>query len=437
MARFATRSLIQPAKAGPRPEEHFRAWALNVHREICTVPRMAISNPALRVNPGGGLTPAEVVGRDAFVDDLWASLERQSVLLTAERRMGKTSVLSKMLAEPRAGSCTIKRSLQGIASVDEFVRALVADTEKAMPGLLTTSLGAKLRQTGVRKIGVSPLSVEFDPPSDRSWKDLATETFATLDRDVDSTVVLLWDELPHMVASIRDNHDPGIAREVLDFLRGLRETYSGARMVFSGSLGLHHVVHDLRAEGGMWVPTHDMLTIDVPPLLEEDASYLAGQLLRNEAVDCDHVDAVADVAAAEVDSVPYYVHHTVRDLMARQRAGRCGPADAALVAQVVEEALRDPLDPWQLQHYVDRIDVYYGDEAPVVKGMLDVIATVSTPPTAEALREHVGAILEPPSIERVRELLDLLCKDHYLRTGPGYEFRLNLIRRVWLARRPR
>jgi hypothetical protein len=389
----------------------------------------------LRVNPGGGLAPSEVVGRDRFIASLWETLERQSVLLTAERRMGKTSVLSKMLAEPAPGTYPIKKSLQGIISPNEFVRALIADTEEALPGLLKSSVGARLKKAGVKRIDVSMVSVEFDPTSDRSWKDVAAETLAALDREVDDSIVLLWDELPHMVANIRDNQGPLVARELLDLLRVMRESHRRIRMVFSGSLGLHHVVDGLRSHGGMWVPTHDMLAVDLPPLLEEDASYLAGELLRNESVDCDDVGAVAAAIAREVEGAPYYVHHTVHQLLTRQRSGRCGTVDSGVVGDVVDEVLSDPLDPWQLHHYVDRIPTYYGDDGDIVKAVLDIVATATEPPDFETIQAQLGAQLRPPPSERLRDLLALLCKDHYLLAGPTYSFRLELLRRTWLARR--
>jgi hypothetical protein len=350
--------------------------------------------------------------------------------------MGKTSVLRKMLAEVRAGTCAIKRSLQGVTSPDEFVRWLIADTEHTLPGVLKQSVGARLKKAGVRKIGVSPVSVEFDPASEQSWKDVAGETLTALDRDVDATIVFLWDELPHMIANIRDKQGPLVAREVLDLLRALRESHGSVRMVFSGSLGLHHVVDGLRSHGGMWAPTHDMLMVDLPPLLENDASYLAGELLRNESVDCDDIDKVGIAIALEVDSAPYYVHHTVHQLLTRQRAGRCARVDTKLVHQVVSEALRNPLDPWQLQHYIDRIESYYGDDANVVKAVLDVVAASPTPLTLEAIYSRLGAHVEAPPLEQFRDVLILLCKDHYLAGGPEYAFSLNLIRRAWVARRP-
>jgi hypothetical protein len=45
----------------------------------------------MRTNPGGGLAPEEVIGRDALIADLWDKLERHSVMMTAERRMGRTA----------------------------------------------------------------------------------------------------------------------------------------------------------------------------------------------------------------------------------------------------------------------------------------------------------------------------------------------------------
>jgi hypothetical protein len=390
----------------------------------------------LRVNPGGRLAPHEVVGCDGLIAAMWEALRRQSVVLSGERRMGKTSVLNKMEAEAPLDRCAVKRSLQGVKSPEEFVRALVADTERTLPGVLKPSFGSRLRKTGLKQVGVSVVSVTFEPPTEESWKDLAAHAFTVLDREPDVSVVLLWDELPHMVANVRDNRGPQVARDLLDVLRAVREEHERLRMVFSGSIGLHHVVEGLREAGGMWAPTHEMLPMDLPPLADENAVYLARELLRNERVACDDDAAVAAAVACEVDNVPYYIHHTVNQLMTRQRARQCGPVDRELVRDVVASSLADPLDPWQLHHYVDRISSYYGAEADYVKALLDVIAAASEPLRIDELLGRIGAHVIPPPMERLRDLLLLLCKDHYLRGGPEYEFRLELVRRVWRARRP-
>lgn len=54
----------------------------------------------MRPITGGNVPPDRVVGRDDFIDQMWRALENQSVVLVAERRIGKTSVIRKMAAEP-------------------------------------------------------------------------------------------------------------------------------------------------------------------------------------------------------------------------------------------------------------------------------------------------------------------------------------------------
>ena len=392
-------------------------------------------NPHLRVNPGGGLTPREVVGRDALIAEAWGGLARQSILLTSERRTGKTSVMQKMLAEAPGGFCPVKRSLQGISSPEEFVRGLVADVESAAPGVLKKSIGKRLRAAGVRKIATKRVAVEFAPASEESWKHVVEEVFAALDREVDEMVVFLWDELPHMVSDIAAGVGPRSAREMLDVLRAAREEHADVRMVLSGSLGIHHVVDQLLTEGGMWVPTHDMLLIDVPPLSRDYAVYLATELLRNERIECEGLEEVAAMIAGEVDNLPYYVHLVVKQLLNYQRMNGA-PVDPSMAAQVVAEAVTSSLDPWQLKHYLSRTPVYYREQAELANQILDIVATSARPPSFEEIRNGLAAQGKPPEKQQLSDLLDLLCRDYYIDLGPRYRFRRELVRRAWQARRP-
>ena len=60
----------------------------------------------MRVNPGGHIPPSEVIGRDRLIANLWRHLERQGVVLTAERRMGKTSII-KYLTGADVADCIV------------------------------------------------------------------------------------------------------------------------------------------------------------------------------------------------------------------------------------------------------------------------------------------------------------------------------------------
>jgi hypothetical protein len=390
-------------------------------------------NSDLRVNPGGILAPGQVVGRDKFIEAIWRKLDKQSVLLSSERRMGKTSVMSKMAEEAPGRRCPIRRSLQGINTPEEFARALVADVESNLPDVLSRPILKRLRKAGVKKVGVKSVEVEFEPVSEEAWKSVVVETFETIDAGLDERAIFLWDEVPHMVAAIESKRDATTARDMLDILRYVRETYPSTSMVLSGSLGIHHVVDKLRLQGGMWAPTNDVAMIDVPPLDRPAAVYLAAELLRNEGISCDDLDSVSEAIASEVDCVPYYVHHTVAQLQHRQERGD-GPVNSDVVRQTIEENLVDPQDPWQFKHYVDRVPVYYPQEKDLALAVLDILAETEAPRSQAEIENLLAARMQPPDESRLHNLLELLGKDHYIE--PGYRFRLELVRRAWRSRRP-
>jgi len=81
----------------------------------------------MRANPGGEIAPEEVIGRDPLIEQLWGTQANQSVILVAERRIGKTCVLKKMNAEPPKGVLIIKRDVGGIETPVEFVERFCQD----------------------------------------------------------------------------------------------------------------------------------------------------------------------------------------------------------------------------------------------------------------------------------------------------------------------
>ena len=53
----------------------------------------------MQINPGGRLDIKDVIGRDHEIDRYWRVLDRQGLVLSAERRIGKTHILLKMRDE--------------------------------------------------------------------------------------------------------------------------------------------------------------------------------------------------------------------------------------------------------------------------------------------------------------------------------------------------
>lgn len=196
------------------------------------------------------VAPENVIGRDKLIAIIWKRLAKNSIRFTAERRVGKTTVMTKMTAEPEPGFEVLFMELEGIDSPERFVelvlnrvKPLLSKTDRAKgwwnkfrDEIGGTEVAGVLKLPGAGKIG---------------WQALLAKTLeGVCEHQADKTIVLLMDELPYMLQKIASIGASGeqktLALTLLDTLRSIRQQYKNVRMVFAGSVGLHHVVTDLK-----------------------------------------------------------------------------------------------------------------------------------------------------------------------------------------------
>jgi hypothetical protein len=67
----------------------------------------------MQPNPGGMIEGDAIVDREKEIASIWRKLENQSVVITSERRVGKTCILKKMKANPRNGWLPILYLVEG------------------------------------------------------------------------------------------------------------------------------------------------------------------------------------------------------------------------------------------------------------------------------------------------------------------------------------
>ena len=379
----------------------------------------------MRANPGGSIPPNEVVGRDRLIERLWTTLERQSLVLTAERRMGKTSILKKMQAEPRSGKLLFFRDLEGINTPLAFVQVVFDDVRQFLSRRQRTTrrVAELMKELGGFEVGGV---VKFPEQLAADWKSLLNRTIEDLCEHQEEALVFLWDELPMMLQNIKRRNDEAVAEDLLNTLRSLRQMYSGLRMVFTGSIGLHHVITSLKNAGYSNAPTNDMRKIDVPPLLPEDAQTLALKLLKGEEIETDTPKQLAGEIAEAVDNCPYYIHHVVDAL-------RLQPERP--VGDIMSECLIASNDPWDLRHYRERIDTYYPGTEQTVLDLLDILAATDAPLAFDEVFNRLKSRRTATDVESetVREVLRLLREDHYitLNTESRYGFQFSVVQRWW------
>ncbi len=384
----------------------------------------------MKANPGGNIDPAAVLGRDELIQTIWEILEQQSVRLNAERRIGKTSIIRKMCAEPPAGWLPVFQDLEGVHTAEQFSRQVFEVVQNFLGRWKRTANRAEqfLKES---KIGVGGASWEHRGPHSY-WQDLVVKSIEDLvDEKCEQRLVFFWDEVPYMLGNICRRQGEEVAVQILDTLRSLRQTHTDFRVVFTGSIGLHHVLARLHDAHLATEPVNDMYPVEVTPLAPVHAHQLAAALLSGERIPSSDCQAATEAIAEQADYFPFYIHHIVRCLKSNGTT-----ATPESVLEVVQRQLVDANDPWELAHYRTRIPGYYqtGNDAELVALVLDCLAPAAEPLGVQEIFNRIqNQSAGHTERERLLKVLRLMERDHYLsRTLDGkYQFRFPLIRRWW------
>ena len=384
----------------------------------------------MQINPGGRLNTKDVIGRDDEIARYWKVLERQGLVLSAERRIGKTHILLKMRDECRVGYLPFYQDLEAVHSIADLIRSIYGTVQQSLGTL--PSLKAQLAKWSAllpKKIAGIDL-----PTTDRTWQVLLSEAFDdVISIAGDGVVLMLWDEFPLMLHNLLRRAGPDTTMQLLDHLRALRLARADRlRFLVTGSIGLHLVLRELRKAGDANDPVNDMLSLTVPPMAEPDTRRLASALLQETRAVPEQVPALASRIANEVGGFPYYVHHVVDQLDQLAR-----PPTLEDVSSAVDHLVYDPHDPANLNYYLNRLSSYYrDDERTRALIVLDTMAALSSPPLVSELL-NLCRHRDPSFAEEwLREILMVLAEDHYIEPrkstdGTTYDFRWPLVKKWW------
>ena len=376
---------------------------------------------SIAVTLGGIPDLRDLIGRDELAAGVAADLARgQGVLLTGDRRVGKTSVARLVEARLReAGHRVVQVSAERVSFAD-FVEALAAELAKGLGNAVTKEL-ANWRAT----LKAGPFFEAERGQSTRSLDELLALAAAA---GRERRVVLIIDEVP-VLALRMEQQAKGSGAALLDTLRRIRQTHSdGLAMLLLGSIGFHHVVRS--APGSI----NDVEKQPVGPVSPADGAYLARCLMAGERVDCTDAADVAVAIHEAAEGIPYYIQHLVKAARDRQRTA--GITTVETPAQLVDEALRHEDDPWHLRHYRDRVPEYYPGREELGYAVLDAFAASPQPLGIDEVLRLLASTsdLAAPPRRALVELVELLEQDHYLRrVDAASVFRSELVRRAWLA----
>ncbi|MCC6620855.1 MAG: hypothetical protein IT385_06350 [Deltaproteobacteria bacterium] len=384
---------------------------------------------------------------------LWQHLRESHVLMLAPRRVGKTSLLLRLMdAAPEHGFRAISVSVADARGEDDVARKIVAalsahpEAERAwkrVKGPLRSFFG----KGGLKaKLEAGPLSLEL---GGQTWPTVV-ETAAEALEDLGERWLVLVDELPIFVLGlVREDPSGQRARAFLNWLRVLRNPVAPAgakrpvalRWVVAGSIGLDAVV----ARQNLGDTINDLALFPLGPFSPVAADAFLSALAASYGLALDEPTRARLLERAGW-LIPFYLQilfTRLHDLVAETGV----TPSTAIVDRVVEELLT-PAYRAYFDYWRQRLTEELG--RPDDQRALALLAAVAQAPDGVADRPALDAALAAlvPEArardEALRFLLDVLENDGYLAriTGadarqaaaPRFTFRSALLREYWLRR---
>ena len=394
----------------------------------------------MRSTTGRWVSGSDFFDREAELELLESLVrDRNHVLLSGQRRMGKTSIArelgrrlesqgwSSLFVDVEGGTCP-EDVIADIAQATHPVRAIAARFANAVNQLIGNI--EELDAVGFRmKVRADLNTGNWQRHGTRLLEDCASH---------EKPVLLVIDELPIFLKRlIRDDGGDRRVEEYLSWMRGVLQIL-GERapvVMVSGSIGLAPLVKRLR----------------IPDRINHLYPWRLGPWSREASVACFNrlatdygLQVEAGVADAVYEALGLGIPHHVQIFFARLR-------DSAImsnrdrvtvqdVAEVYRTGLLGPTGQSMLAYYETRLREALDDASHTIA--MEILAEAATqgaftPKAERRLGQLYRALVEdPPS--RIADALDVLEHDGYLcapeKEADGYRFQSNLLKDWWSAR---
>ena len=402
----------------------------------------------MRLRKAGG----NWVDDDRFFDrgaELEALTERvrdgTHTLLTAQRRMGKTSLVRELLRRLKDGGCfeTIFVDLEGASTPADAI-AEIGVRSKSVQGVqhkLKSWLANTFQEVvdRVDTLSVSEVQVKLRAGIDAgNWQQKGDEVFAALAEN-DQPVVLAIDELPILVNRLLKGDDYRITPErrqaVDEFLSWLRKNGQEHRgrvcLILSGSVSLKPILQ----QAGFSAHANIFSPFDLKPWDEETACACLAALAGAYDIDLP-LTVRQDMCHLLRCLIPHHVQQFFDNLhedLRRANRREASPEDVKRVYTNEMLGVRGQMD---LEHYESRLRMVLGDKGyPVALDILTEAAVSDGLLHSDAINqyyEYFQAEADPVSI---KDILSVLEHDGYLvRKEKDYWFVSGLLEAWWRAR---
>lgn len=395
----------------------------------------------MKPNPGGKITGQAIIDREQEIAAIWSALQGKSVVLSSERRVGKTSVLQKMFENPQDGWTPVLYYVEGKYHPIEFVEGLYDLLLKN--NVIEESFWQSLKRIYTKYAGGEQIGSWMLPQIKENWKTLLETTIEVIISSK-KKVLLMFDEIPLMLYNFKKSGGPQLSTEFLDTMREMRSKYEAGKniaFIFCGSIGIEMIIKDLKHNHGYNSdPINNMKKITLSGMDKQGARLLCEKLSEDEDYRFVERDELFAYIAQRVDNLPFYIQH----IFAYINDSGKKLISKELVDEAITYLINDPNDEAFFNHYLDRIKTYYNFKKEIKGLALAILNKMCRRKDFWNEAEIVETLMNDDDLdtdtETIKDVLNLLWGDNYLirqiiNDERAYKFKYSILQQWWRVNR--
>jgi len=292
--------------------------------------------------------------RDKIIKKIWKKLKHgEDLLLTAPRRVGKSSILHYIKKNPKKGYIVKYLSIMGVDNSNIYFKliynSLLENSE--IYGLFNAfvekrKLDAESAKDKLSGVGMDGFSFEGEVKT--NYYEKTKELLKSLPKEA-PRVIFLLDEFPETVSNIAQ-HSREEAIKFLQNNRDLRQLNHDAdiQFIITGSIGLGNVVKRLTNDNHL---INDLTLIDIQPLDNAEASLMIDRVclgLEDEDVCLSFPTEVKRYLFEKIgQNIPYYIMMIVDELSDDPKEITVEDIDAVIEKIIKSRSNADYFSNWK------------------------------------------------------------------------------------------
>ena len=349
---------------------------------------------------------------------------RHSLLLSAPRRIGKSSLAKKLLDEKKKqGWKCVYIDLEETNTEDGFLRLVIdAFSSNGIWKHVVSDAAQRLTSvfSKIEKVSIGPFEFNFGKKEER--ENLYKNLKELIHHDENTFIVI--DELTLFLGILNKSED-GIEKVtyILNWLRSLRQVEkTKIRWLFCGSV----VLRNFASSKNLSYTINDLTEFTLDELDRKEAAGLLFELGKSEEIEMN--DEIINYILDRLSwNIPYFIQVIFSKL--------AEDYDGALTYDKVDAAYKKLCSENYLSTWSERLGEYQEYELPA-RHILKLLSTQPAGVERNILLDRLMTGQEPSNVEKVdlalSKILEMLENDGYImKNGALRTFRSPLLRDYW------